>query len=74
VNPEPCVRCGREPRDGETFLCVGCLQDPVTHQETAVALDAGEDLVARRFAVERFHWAGGWGRHDGGIGGPLDVA
>lgn len=61
--PPLCVRCGRRPRHGETYLCGECLADPVARQEAAETLRAGGDYIAqRRFAIERFHWAGGWGR------------
>ena len=61
--PPLCVRCGRGPRSGEPFLCGSCLCDPLARQEAQEALrSAGDYLAQRRLVVERFHWAGGWGR------------
>lgn len=60
-----CVRCGRRPRAGQTYLCNQCLVDPVAREEAVTALRAGGSHVdQRRVVIERFHWAGGWGRPD----------
>ena len=56
-----CVRCGRRPRELDTFLCLACLEDPATHAETRAGLAQPDDLAARRFMIERYGWAGGWG-------------
>ena len=57
-----CVRCGRRPRTSETFLCQTCLTDPKARLEIDRALTRAErsHVDARRFVLERFHWAGGW--------------
>jgi len=61
--PRLCVRCGRRPRAGETYLCPPCLEDPVARAEAAECLRAkGGYVDQRRVAVETFHWAGGWGK------------
>lgn len=58
-----CVRCGRRPRDHETFLCGPCLSDPKTRRELRkIEALTHDDLSGRRLAIEKFHWAGGWGR------------
>jgi NMD protein affecting ribosome stability and mRNA decay len=59
----PCVRCGRAPRAGETFLCQRCLEDPRTRREVELAeRDAPQYGDPRRAVIARAHWAGGWGR------------
>jgi hypothetical protein len=61
--PPLCVRCGRRPRSGETYLCGPCLTDPLARQEAAEATRAGGSYTEqRRVCVERFNWVGGWGR------------
>lgn len=58
-----CVRCGRRSRYAETYLCSVCLDDPHARIEADVAERAGDDVLSRRrAAIERFRWAGGWGR------------
>lgn len=61
----PCVRCGRHPRQGATYLCMPCHVDPIARMEVATAFEAVRDglIVAdpRRAVVELFHWAGEWG-------------
>ena len=60
-----CVRCGLRPRSGATFLCGGCLADPLARQEAAAILRlVGDETAKRRAAIERYHWFGGWGRDD----------
>ena len=57
-----CVRCGRRPRSEPTYLCQGCLADPLARAEAAEAARAGVSYTEqRRVVIERFHWAGGWG-------------
>ena len=61
--PRLCVRCGRRPREGETFLCRACHDDPALHQELQVIeRDARDWESQRRLAIETYGWAGGWGR------------
>lgn len=61
--PAICVRCGRLPRAHETFLCDRCLADPRARREAlTVERQAKGYLAQRRLAIERFGWAGGWGR------------
>jgi NMD protein affecting ribosome stability and mRNA decay len=61
--PALCVRCGRRPREHETYLCARCLDDPRVRREALAIQRAAEGYLAqRRVAIERYHWAGGWGR------------
>ena len=61
--PALCVRCGKRPRAGETFLCPPCLDDPQARAEAAECLRAqGGYIDQRRVAIKKFHWFGGWGR------------
>ena len=64
IGPGLCVRCGRRPRQRATFLCDPCRDDPKTAREVAraerLAASIGGD--PRRVVIERFAWAGGWGR------------
>lgn len=64
ANSPLCVRCGRFGRAGVTFLCGRCLEDPQARKEVDTLLKmAGRDYQSqRRLAIERYHWAGGWGR------------
>jgi len=60
--PLLCVRCGRRPRAYQTFLCEACLDDPKARREALAIERATEGYLAqRRVAIERYHWAGGWG-------------
>lgn len=61
-HPRPCVRCGRRPRLADLYLCSRCLSDPVTRAEILEAERAGKTYTdQRRYAIETFHWTGGWG-------------
>lgn len=61
--PALCVRCGRRPRASSTYLCSRCLADPQARREAAAILRMGGDYIGqRRVAIERYGWAGGWGR------------
>ena len=61
-----CVRCGARPRmtdhDNQTYLCWTCADDPRTDDEVTEATAAGADYIERRrYVIEHFGWAGGWG-------------
>jgi hypothetical protein len=58
-----CVRCGREPRANEMFICRGCHANKTARFEIQTLLQSGESLeLQRRRAIAEYHWAGGWGR------------
>jgi hypothetical protein len=58
-----CVRCGRFSRAGALFICGACQADPKARREIDLLMRAGGTHTdQRRLAIERFHWAGGWGR------------
>jgi hypothetical protein len=62
--PLPCVRCGRRPRAGELFLCNPCAASPMVRAEVRRIEQGAQGYIAqRRLAIEKFHWAGGWGSH-----------
>lgn len=54
-----CVRCGRDGRIAETFLCHRCLEDPRTVDEVEEAFRQ-EPQDPRTYVVEELHWVGGW--------------
>lgn len=60
--PRPCVRCAKHPREGETFLCRDCLEDPRTTRERLEAelLAQQRGTNPRLIVIARHHWAGGW--------------
>jgi len=58
-----CVRCGRFLRSATPYLCQPCATDPRMRAEIATAETVSRDVLAqRRFVIEQFGWAGGWGR------------
>jgi hypothetical protein len=56
----PCVRCGLASRDGDTYLCRPCLDDPVTHEMADRAVEATSDPRERRVILRGQGWHGGW--------------
>lgn len=65
-----CARCGVEPRDGDTYLCVGCLDDPQRMVEMRCAQVGSPDNAKeqRRLLISMANWAGWHRRLKGGSG------
>ena len=61
-----CVRCARNPRADELFICTPCHDDPATYREMTAARGrtTGDYLAQQRYLIAVHGWAGGWPRLD----------
>jgi len=63
---ETCVRCGREGRYLESWLCQACYKDPdrFAEQDAVEALAWGDFRAMRQMLRANYGWYGGWGRQE----------
>lgn len=55
-----CVRCGKQPRHDETYLCARC--STAVNGATRREIRAAEGSIDRKAALMLLGWAGGWDR------------
>jgi len=61
-----CVRCGREGRYMESWLCQTCYRDPnrLVEQRAVEAAGWNDFRAMRQMLREQFGWYGHWGRKE----------
>lgn len=68
IETRPCVRCGQEPRDGDTFICAGCRHSRRTQSEIRQAQEHSIRLTDQRaWLMTKKHWVGGWSIRRGSV-------
>ena len=58
----PCVRCGKDGRYMESWLCQACYRDPkrINEQKQVEAAAWSDYGAMRKMLIEKFGWFGGW--------------